>query len=67
MSESVAKVAAPTRVDPVPLLRWVGRRFAAAFEVVAVLPDDGEHDAAGTMLQVTRSPLTRTTAKRITS
>ena len=47
VSESVAEVAAPARVDPVPLLHWVRRRFAAVFEVVAVLPDDGEHDAAG--------------------
>ena len=47
VSESVAEVAVPTRVDPVPLLHWVRWRFAAVFEVVAVLPDDGEHDAAG--------------------
>ena len=47
VSESVTKVAAPARVDPVPLLHWVRRRFASVFEVVAVLPDDSEHDAAG--------------------
>ena len=47
MSESVAEIVAPARVNPVPLLHWVRRRFTAVFEVVAVLPDDGEHDAAG--------------------
>ena len=48
VSESVAEVAAPApaRVDPMPLLHWVRRRFAAVFGVVAVLPDDSEHDAA---------------------
>ena len=44
MSESVEEVVAPARVDPVPLLHWVRRRSAAMFEVVAVLPDDSEHD-----------------------
>ena len=47
VSESVAEVTASARIDPVPLLYWMRRRFAAVFEVVAVLSDNGEHDAAG--------------------
>ena len=47
MLESVAEMAAPSRVDPVPLLHWMRRRFTAVFKVVVALLDNGEHDAAG--------------------
>ena len=45
-SKSVSEMLAPSRVDPMPLRHWVRRWLASVFEVVAVLPDAGEHDAA---------------------
>ena len=45
-SKSVSKVLAPSRVDPMPLRHGVRRCLVSVFEVVAVLPDAGEHNAA---------------------
>ena len=45
-SKSVSEVLAPSRVDPMPLRHWVRRCLVSMFEVVAVLPDAGEHNAA---------------------
>ena len=45
-SKSVSEMLAPSRVDLMPLGRWVRRCLVSVFEVVAILPDAGEHNAA---------------------
>lgn len=45
-SKSISEMSAPSIVDPMPLRHWVRRWLASVFEVVAVLPDVGKHDAA---------------------